>query len=276
MKKKNLSRREFLKAVVAGAAAGGLSHFRVLNFGGAEEVLADNYGCDIGVADYCNPGEDEDVCPDPNQATGSDICAIDLGEPDVCAPEEGAVDICDPTTEPPEPDECGAVGDLDTCGWENAPDVCGEGPAVPDTCDTFNNNPDVCPDGPGGDGDICNETAPNASPDECVPALGEPDECYNTADPDFCRNPETGQVGTDICDPDHGDPDLCAEPGGNAQDICDPGNDNPDDPNPVTLTSLTGATSVLPALGAAAAGLGWAALRSARREEDEKDTPLED
>ena len=42
MKRKTLSRREFLKAVVAGAAAGGLSHFRVLNFGGTGVVLADD------------------------------------------------------------------------------------------------------------------------------------------------------------------------------------------------------------------------------------------
>ena len=55
-----------------------------------------------------------------------------------------------------------------------------------------------------------------------------------------------------------------------------PADRRPDVPTPVTLTSLTGTTSVLPALGAAAAGLGWAALRSARREEDEEDTPLED
>jgi hypothetical protein len=247
MAKKPINRREFLKTVLAGAAAAGLGHFRILNFGGAVPALAD--ACGVGVPDYCNPGEDDDLCPDPNQATSSDVCVPEQGEMDECIPTSEP-DVCDAVTEPL-PDICAPdIGD---------PDECEVPPGGPDTCMTAPDDPDICPDGgpPVGDGDICNETGPQANPDECIPAVNESDGCTASAEPDFCRDPETGQVAHDLCTPPQ-DEDICYENGQNTIDICDPGNNDPDaDPNVVRLASLQarpGTTTVglVAALGAAA------------------------
>ena len=297
MKKKTLSRREFLKAVVAGAAAGGLSHFRVLNFGGAGVVLARE----------CEPGSGEDP----------DVCDPLDGNTDWCVPAEaegGAdPDYCNPTGEGTDPDMCPDTSGAeppDICSLAADPDYCNPEIFEADTCDLVHGEPDICIGDEEGDGDLCAPTANEA--DVCVPEWGEPDdgtgdECNPAAgvvdecDPvgnltDVC-NPSIGEgdvcgVGDnyekDVCigdsngdgdlcysDGTYSDPDICAPP--NESDTCSAGPEDDDVPNPVTLTSLTGTTSVLPALGAAAAGLGWAALHSARREEDEEeDAPLED
>jgi hypothetical protein len=244
MKKKTLSRREFLKAVVAGAAAGGLSHFRVLNFGGASVVLADDDCTDPGGTDpdICDPPENPDTCDPPEEA---DNCTSD--------PE----DFCRPHLE--DPDECSIHNTEDFC-------IISEEYSDRDACLTEHGDPDYQCDPLGG------------VPDDCLPQDGDPDLCDPPEEPDECLPPDDvdyfcPEPGSDLCG--DGDPDLCI-PWSGDPDVCDPGSGEADEPTPVTLTSLTGATSVLPALGAAVAGLGWAALRSARREEDEEDTPLED
>lgn len=247
MSKKKTNRREFLKAAIAGAAAAGLSHFRVLNFGGMATVLADNAGCEVGIPDYCNPGEDPDICPDPNSATSSDVCIPEQDEMDECIPMSEP-DICDPVNPPP-----------DTCMPPDDPDECEVPPGGPDTCMATPDDADICPDGgpPVGDGDVCNETAPNANPDECIPAVGESDGCTTSAEPDFCRN-ASGQVVHDICaDPD---PDICYENGQNGDDICDPTGGDPDaPPNRISLAAFAGKSVSPPGL-AAAVVLGGAAL----------------
>ncbi|HOU15627.1 MAG TPA: hypothetical protein PKZ84_21190 [Anaerolineae bacterium] len=250
---KKMDRREFLKVVIASAAAAGLSHFRFLNFGGAQTVLADNVGCDVAIPDYCNPGEDPDICPDPNKATSSDVCIPQMMEPDECMSDPFDPNVCDMTDMPP-----------DLCLPAPEPtDQCEIPPGGPDTC--FPQPPstaDVCPDGPGGDGDTCNETAPNANADECIPAVNESDSCSVSAEPDFCRNAE-GQVVHDICNPPQ-DPDICIENGRNGEDICDPGAGNPDSTNALQLTAFQ-ARSGMATLGAVAA-LGAAALLIPRKE----------
>ncbi len=249
---KKMDRREFLKVVIASAAAAGLSHFRFLNFGATGTVLADNVGCDVAIPDYCNPGEDSDICPDPNKATSSDVCIPEMGELDECT--TGPVfdpDICNMTNIPP-----------DTCLPEGDPDECEIPPGGPDTC--FPQPPstaDICPDGPQGDGDICNETAPNANADECIPAVHESDSCSASAEPDFCRLPG-GQVVHDICSPPQ-DPDICLEGGRNVEDICDLGAGDPDSTNALQLTAFNARSGVTP-VGVVAA-LGVAALLRPRK-----------
>ncbi len=262
---RKMNRREFLKVVVASAAAAGLSHFRFLNFGGALPVLADGCGnppgtpdtCNDMVVDYCNPGEDYDLCPDPNGgANSSDVC-VPMIEPDYCDPAiEYDADLCNPPM--PGEDVCAPPLESDLCGKEMSPDVCGEGPNVPDVCKKSEGNPDVCPDSgpPPGDGDICIVTGGDSSPDECIPAVGESDLCSAGTGTDFCRNPETGIVEPDNCSPPQ-DPDLCFEGGQNAPDICDPDSGNPDNPNALQLTAFkarsgVATVGVVAALGAAA------------------------
>jgi hypothetical protein len=263
---KKMDRREFLKIVMASAAAAGLSHFRFLNFGGVLPVLADGCGhpagildtCNDMMVDYCNPGEDYDVCPDPNGgASSSDVCVPEQGEMDECAPPSEP-DICDPADS--EPDICDPAAGL--------PDQCEVPPGGPDTC--FPQPPstaDICPDGgetAGGDGDICSVTGENDNPDECIPAVNEPDLCSTDTGTDFCRNPDSGIVEPDNCDPD---PDICYEGGQNVVDICDPDNGDPDtDPNVLQLTNFN-ARSDMTTLGAVAA-LGAAALLRPRKEND--------
>jgi hypothetical protein len=262
---KKMNRREFLKMVIASAAAAG----------GALPVLADGCGhpagipdtCNEMLVDYCNPGEDTDICPDPNGgASSSDVCVPQLGEPDECDPAvEYDPDLCDPII--PAEDICASPSGPDVaCQQAMVPDVCGEGPLVPDTCDKTVGNPDVCPDSgpPPGDGDICILTGPNNNADECIPAVNEPDLCSADTGTDFCRNPDSGIVEPDICsDPD---PDICYENGQNVVDVCEPPSGDPDaDPNVLQLTTFK-ARSGIATMGAVAA-LGAAALLRPRKED---------
>jgi hypothetical protein len=233
MNEKKIDRRKFLQAVGAAAALAGLSHFRFLNIDAHIALANPLDACDQGqaVADYCNPGEDPDTCPDPT-ATSSDVCIPERGEPDECMTGVDP-DICDPADQPP--DKCDPA--------HSDPDECERPPGGPDTCGPpGSGNPDVCPDGgpPSGDGDICNETGPNANPDECIPAVGESDSCSATAEPDFCRDPVGGPVVHDICDPAQNDPDICIENGQNVVDTCAPPDDPDAPPNAVALRSFTG------------------------------------
>lgn len=250
---KTMSRRDFLKWLAAGAAAAGLSHFGVLNFGGVNPVLAD--AC-TDMADYCNPGEDLDVCPD-SQPGSSDVCIPEMGELDECGGSEA--DTCDLTNVPP--DNCNVPpGTLDQC---EVP------PGTPDTCNTVPDDVDVCPDAPGGDGDACSATLPS-EPDECIPAVNEPDQCPGDAEPDFCRDPGTGQVAQDNCSPSPGDPDICWEGGQNVIDICDPGNGDDDAPPNATRVTSFQAQSVTTVLGGAAVvGAAVVALGAALTHSDE-------
>jgi len=245
---KHMSRRDFLKLLAAGATAAGLSHFQFLNFGGVDPALAD--ACDgIAIPDYCNPGEDPDLCPDHNAAS-SDVCIPEREEFDECMPDENEADVCDLTDS--DPDICDEAG--------GDPDVCEVPPGLPDTCKKTPDDVDVCPDGFSGDGDICNETGPQADPDECIPAVGESDGCTKSAEPDFCRNPDSGQVEHDLCNPP-GDPDICA---GGAPDACLPPND-PDDPNALSLGHVQGRSSLVTTLGSAAAVLALGAALSGKK-----------
>ena len=63
---KKLGRREFLKLTIATAAAGGLSHFRFLNFGAGvarAQVPCEPAGQD---PDLCVSGQDPDICDPTN------------------------------------------------------------------------------------------------------------------------------------------------------------------------------------------------------------------
>ncbi len=253
MSDKKMNRREFLKVVIASAAAAGLSHFRFLNFGGAQTVLADNVGCDIGIPDFCDPGEpgNYDTCPDPVSTSGSDVC-IPPNEPDLC--DLGIdPDICDPVNPPP--DICDPAA--------GAPDQCEVPPGGPDTCMKAADDPDICPDGgaaSGGDGDICTLTG-QPNPDECIPSVGESDKCSPETGPDFCR--VGGVVVHDTCGGEL-DPDICYENEQNVVDICDPDAGDPDTTNALQLTAFQ-ARSDITTLGAVAA-LGAATLLLPRKE----------
>ena len=240
--KRLLNRREFLRVAGAATAMAGLSHFQLLNL----TFAAPQDACDPqqAVPDYCNPGEDSDICPDGN-TTSSDVCIPEMGEMDECMPDMHEPDICDPA----EPDQCEVP------------------PGGRDTCETTPDDVDICPDGPDGDGDLCIPTGAGANPDECIPAVGESDECLQ-GEPDFCRPPGGGTVEHDICDPATTNPDICFENGQSVVDICEPppGDPDSDDPNPVTLISMSAQTGMDPATlltlagGATAAAVGAAAL----------------
>ncbi len=213
---KKINRREFLKIVVASAAAAGLSHFRFLNFGGALPVLADE--CESGQnPDTCNPSIGEfDICPDPPPGDG-----------DLCAPVDGSLDECVP-----------AMGEADECNWgKNDPDECPDGSNTDDGCVTP--NPDVCDQGFGAP-DICDPG--NDDPDVCSIGLppDDPDECIRPDVPDTCDPAGPPPLDPDICTPD-GMPDICAIPG----------QDN-DTTNAVALRSVRGTSSLLTTLGGVA------------------------
>ncbi len=252
---KKMDRREFLKVVVASAAAAGLSHFRFLNFGGAGTVLADYYGCTDVIPDYCDPQEpgNVDTCPDPSTSS-SDVCIPEQGESDECIPMSEA-DICDPVNPPP-----------DICAPPADPDVCEVPPGGPDTCMTAPDDPDICPDGgaaSGGDGDICSVTG-QPNPDECIPSVGESDECSPEAGADFCRDP-SGVVAYDTCLGEL-DPDICFENGQNVPDLCTADPYDEDLPPNVTRVTSFRTQPATTLLGAAAA-LGAAALLHSRKED---------
>jgi hypothetical protein len=246
MSDKKMNRREFLKVVIASAAAAGLSHFRFLNFGGAMPVSAmDDCAPAMGIPDVCAPPDNADTCPEPVVSEpGEDVC-LPMGpdpadacfyvlpagtELDYCNPVQDQTDVCDTHTTP-NTDSCDPVtGANDHCEWngvEYETDLCDA--TTTDVCHPGEGslNPDVCPDGGLGDGDIC------------MPEIGETDVCSATGG------------GADICIPDAG------------PDICDPSAGNPDQPNPVRVSRLR-ATSSSPALGVVAA-LGVAALLRPRK-----------
>lgn len=221
---KKMDRREFLKVVIASAAAAGLSHFRFLNFGGALPALADDCTGPLD-PDICDPSIGEfDVCPDPP-----------LGDGDLCAPVDGTYDECVPAVEEADecnwakgdPDECpDGSGTVDECVSPN-PDVCNQGLAGPDICDPEHDDPDVCRMG--------------LPPDD-------PDECIRSDVPDTCDPAGPPPFDPDICTPD-GMPDICVIPG----------QDN-DATNAVVLRSAQGTSSLLTALGGAAVVALGAAL----------------
>lgn len=252
MSNKKMNRREFLKVVIASAAAAGLSHFRFLNFGGPLPVSAmDDCAPSSGISDICEPLEgNADTCPEPpTYETGQDLCVPnepnDLAdacfhvlpggtEMDYCNTPRDETDVCDTHTTPG--DACDPYnGEGDLCEWTGEfyeVDVCDA--TSTDVCHPGegSQNPDVCPDGPLGDGDIC------------LPEIGETDVCYE----------QSG--GPDLCVPDM------------APDICNPSAGNPDQPNPVRVSRLHATPSPSsPTLGIVAA-LGAAALLRPRKEDD--------
>jgi hypothetical protein len=283
MPQKELGRREFLKLAIAAAGAAGLSHFRVLNIGGADVAYArlcetgdlnDPDTCDATSVDWCIPLPDgdpdlcspdpgpqpSDMCPDNSPAGDGDRCQPAEGEPDACAPWVTTFptpDTCDPTYN--DPDVCHSTpqwgdhdvcdpsaGEPDACGSEDPVDTCNPGGVPPD--------PDECEDGQKGD-----SCAPADNPDICPDgAGGDDDQCVPAEDPDICPEP-FGGVG-DTCDPTAGDPDVCSPT--HTPDVCDPPGYPADVPNPVTVSSVEAesASSILPALGGVAAALGAAAL----------------
>jgi hypothetical protein len=249
MLNRKMDRREFLKVVVASAAAAGLSHFRFLNIGGTLPVSAqDDCAPSSGMSDICEPLEgNADTCPEPPELViGQDLCVpnepndpadacfhvLPSGtEPDYCNIPRDETDVCDTHTTP-NTDNCNPeTGEGDLCEWTGEAyevDVCDA--TSTDVCHpgAGSQNPDVCPDGPLGDGDIC------------MPEIGETDVCYAQG----------------------GGPDLCMPE--MAPDICNPPTD-PDQPNPVRVSKLRAAPSLIsPALGVVAA-LGAAALLRPRK-----------
>ena len=209
MTKKEIGRREFLKIVLGSAAAAGLSHFRILNVGGAPSA-GDQCGLLRSADGWCIQ---EDLCT-PNDPDGRDTCWPQEGDPDVCNTEE--IDVCMP---PSDPDQCTVAGDpdyecatpgADTCGTQN-PDLCWPAhdrdqclpPEDEDNCSEA--SPDECsaagdPDYDCGEGDSCQAQ----DPDLCAPDRSE-DECGTVVgDPDY----DCGYIVADACLPES-DPDLC-------------------------------------------------------------------
>jgi hypothetical protein len=246
---KKMNRREFLKVVIASAAAAGLSHFRFLNFGGAVPALAmDDCTPSSGIPDICEPFEgNADTCPEPPELVmGQDICGPDDSvdacfhvlpsgtEMDYCNIPQDATDICDTHTTPNTDNCVPTTGEGDLCEWTGEAyevDVCDA--ASIDVCHPGEGslNPDVCPDGKSGDGDIC--------------------------------MPEIGEI--DVCDAQSGGPDICVPE--MAPDVCDPTAGNPDQPNPVKVSKLRAATSLSTPTLSVVAALGAAALLRPRKEE---------
>lgn len=234
MTERKLGRREFLKLAIAAAGAAGLSHFRILNIGGADVALAqENCSSDPGGIDICTPQTgDRDVCPEGVADPANDICDPAIDEADVCIPGTPVnqpdnctndEDVCDPTDVPP--DSCSVTTDM--CEVPQAPDTCVP-PSDPDTC------------APAG-GDYCITSPPDTT--------GDGDVCIQPGFGDYCE--ATGAA------------DTCVGPAGpQTPDICDPGTVDPDTPNPVTVDSVGVETvsSALPALGGMVAALGAAAL----------------
>lgn len=265
MDDKKLGRREFLKLAVATAAAAGLSHFRVLNFGGAGVAHAGSCAGDIENPDWCKPligFTDECVPPtDPDECqpmfNDPDLCSGQPGDPDyACWPfvtpdtctSLADQDLCDPGQEP---DECQPPDDVDSCslGYPNDVDQCGAPgdtdygctEAGGDTCSTT-------------DADLCNPWSAGTDTDECG-ALGDTDYAC----------PQL----SDVCGA--ADPDLC-EPAWEP-DECLPAVEDADLPSAVEMVSLTaraGASPlarVLSVLGGLAAAL--VALRRRGRAADQ-------
>ncbi|MBN1872640.1 MAG: hypothetical protein JXA33_00280 [Anaerolineae bacterium] len=283
MSDKQLNRREFLKLVVAGAAAAGLSHFRFLNFDGVQPVLADRE-CEPGSGevpdqcipldgnvdwcvpdtaaggadpDYCQPtgdGTDPDMCPDTSGSEPPDICSL-AADPDYCNPEKLEADTCDAVHG--EPDICigDSEGDGDLCiPAAREADVCilptePEDTAESDECDPLAAEPvpDVCL--PGTD-----------QTDVCNPAMGESDVCgvTPTYDPDICIGDSSGDGDFCFNDGTISDPDICAPP--EESDQCDPTMpEDPDEPNSVKFRDINSfASTGVTTFGVAAAILGAA------------------
>jgi hypothetical protein len=242
MPQKRIGRREFLKLAIAAAGAAGLSHFRILNIGGADVAYAQGDNCTNDGAmstDECRPPtnpSDPDTCPEGMQ-----------NGPDMCDELTDSTDACIPALV--EPDECIVLVSVDVC--KTGSDVC-EAPPPPSTSDDCipGSSPDVCVLAfPGPDEDVCPD-APN----------GDGDICY-----------ANGVSDPDICPPGPPTEDSCPPPDGGT-DLCQPSVDNPDNPNPVTVSSIDveSASSALPALGGVIAVLGAAALWLRRRLRPEK------
>lgn len=267
MAKKEIGRREFLKIVLGSAAAAGLSHFRILNVGGAPSG-GDQCGLLQSADGWCGP--DGDLCA-PTDPDGRDTCwpqAPLAPDPDVCNTEE--LDVCMP---PSDADQCTVAGDpdyecatpaADTCGTQN-PDLCWP-----------EHDPDQCL--PPEDEDNCSA----ASPDVCG-APGDPDydcserDSCQTEDPDLCAPGRSEDQ--DECGPVVGDPDYDCQ-AGSASDVCIPDSD-PDlcsphyDPDELTVQQRREEFVPEPgSMGLLASGLmglaGYAALRWRSKDEAEE------
>jgi hypothetical protein len=244
MPQKRIGRREFLKLTIAAVGAAGLSHFRILNIGGADVAMAQTDECSDTVTDICAVGASPDTCPEGADGGGTDSCAPLNGDPDFCEPFDlDEDDECEPPGTIPDDvcdsedgDTCVEFGnDTCECGAADSPDACDPGGSgEPDACTPSGfvggGDPDVCPDPPPGDGDICfTDNLGISEADYCVPPGAE----------DTCETNEPPQT----------------------PDICNPGTD-PDSPNPVTVDSVgvESTSSILPSLGGVVAALGTAAL----------------
>lgn len=161
MTQRKLDRRAFLKTVLASAAAAGLSHFRILNFGASDAAAQDL--CDPPSLpdtcipqgsppdpDSCYPPGDTDYCVPAGMVTDPDYCdpqynEMDVGcagEQDYCYPDDFDPDVCLP---PYEADEClPATGDVDYQCTAAAADVCDPGMQDPDLCAPWAGETDVC------------------------------------------------------------------------------------------------------------------------------------
>lgn len=253
---KPMSRRDFLKWLAAGAAAAGLSHFGVLNFGGVVPVSARE--CEVpgedpdvcntvavntdwcipasyggGDPDVCEPGSElnPDMCPDDSPGGDADICSPAVAELDECWPETNEPDLCI-TTEPSDPDVCigDTTGDGDLCVPESDPDVCIGDPSTagdPDICAPTVFEPDVCTPG---EPDLC--TGRPFDSDQCGHIPGAQDICgEGPMAPDTCTlqlngNPDSCEPGAippeaDVCEPATAEPDTC-EPSVGEADRCEP------------------------------------------------------
>ncbi|MBN1966328.1 MAG: hypothetical protein JW910_16890 [Anaerolineae bacterium] len=264
---KKINRREFLKVVIASAAAAGLSHFRFLNFGGVLPVQARE--CENGEEpDDCVPGGSTDWCIPASSGGGdADICALgDPMNPDMCPDDSpgGHADICDPALQPPEPDECWPeMNEPDTCAptaTPKDPDIClGDTTGDGDVC-IVEQDPDVCILGPetgGGEPDVCLPGALEA--DVCVPLppYPDPDICLQPPDSDMCgaagipdvcgegpfvTPPDTCEIpNPDSCEPAQplpGSEDKC-EPATGELDTCEPSYGEPDRCEPLAGESDT-------------------------------------
>lgn len=271
MPQRKIGRREFLKLAIAAAGAAGLSHFRILNIGGADVAYAGQCGAEA--QDLCNPPSAPDDCTAP--PVDPDECKIGGGDPDLCSGQPGDPDLQCPsagndTCTTTDPDLCDALaGEADECLMPDDLDSCIPGnPSDPDTCDpnppVWNMDYQCDPTG----GDTC---TPPPDPDWCDPWVGWVDECLPAlGDRDYnCDDPMTDP---DICVV--GDPDLC-EPAFEP-DECNPPQDDVDLPNAVKIASLKTRAGTSPVALVAALLGGIAAAATAIRHRLRHKEPAEE
>jgi hypothetical protein len=151
-----------------------------------------------------------------------------------------------------EADECGSLGDHDTCvngtnssDGNGLSDYCAPDGSEIDECPSGSEDDDVCeppsPDECPGNGDVCITSSNPDETDECTEgATGDSDECHPyMQDPDVCvgGSPEGSAGSGDECASspvEQGDTDDVCPGGAQAQDVCYAPGDASDECSPTS------------------------------------------